>query len=203
MILWLGGARWNIGVKTNLPTKISSSSQWALTGARKFGRDQKPVCWAGSRRELKLRQEHQIGLFGKLIVLLMLAVYITLQGPSCFFFLIKPIACFCCRRCFYSRPFFSSSGAGKTILWSLQTHRSPNKKQLKGALSVSVHRKVKYIILTQNSRQGRLKLEAGRWEDMKTVSIFIVLEMHMKNRLSVDYFYWKIIVEEIKLSALF
>ena len=37
---------------------------------------------------------------------------------------------------------------------------------------------------------------------MKTVSIFIVLEMHMKNRLSVDYFYWKIIVEEIKLSAL-
>lgn len=37
---------------------------------------------------------------------------------------------------------------------------------------------------------------------MKTVSIFIVLEMHMKNRLSVDYFYSKIIVEEIKLSAL-
>ena len=37
---------------------------------------------------------------------------------------------------------------------------------------------------------------------MKTVSIFIVLEMHMKNRLSVDYFYLKIIVEEIKLSAL-
>lgn len=37
---------------------------------------------------------------------------------------------------------------------------------------------------------------------MKTVSIFIVLEMHMKNRLSVDYFYSKIILEEIKLSAL-
>lgn len=37
---------------------------------------------------------------------------------------------------------------------------------------------------------------------MKTVSIFIVLEMHMKNRLSVDYFYSKIIVEEIELSAL-
>ena len=38
---------------------------------------------------------------------------------------------------------------------------------------------------------------------MKTVSIFIVLEMHMKNRLSVDYFYSKIIIlEEIKLSAL-
>lgn len=37
---------------------------------------------------------------------------------------------------------------------------------------------------------------------MKTVSIFIVLEMHMKNRLSVDYSYSKIKVEEIKLSAL-
>ena len=37
---------------------------------------------------------------------------------------------------------------------------------------------------------------------MKTVSIFIVLEMHMKNRLSVAYFYSKIIVEEIKLSSL-
>ena len=50
------------------------------------GKFQKPVCWAGSRREVKLRQEHQIGLFGKLIMLLMLAVYIALQGPSCFFF---------------------------------------------------------------------------------------------------------------------
>ena len=79
-----------------------------------------------------------------------------------FFFVINPIACFCSRRCSYSRPFFSFSGAGKTILWSLQTHRSPSKKQLKGALSVSVHRKVKYIILTQNSQQERLKLEAGR-----------------------------------------
>lgn len=79
-----------------------------------------------------------------------------------FFFLTQPIGCFCSRRCSYSRPFFSSSGAGRRILLSLQTHRSPNKKQLKGVLSVSVHRKVKYIILTQNSRQERLKLEAGR-----------------------------------------
>ena len=79
-----------------------------------------------------------------------------------FFCLTKPIACFCNRRCSYSGPFCSSSGAGKRILLSLQTHRSPNKKQLKGVLSVSVHRKVKYIILTQNSRQERLKLEAGR-----------------------------------------
>ena len=37
---------------------------------------------------------------------------------------------------------------------------------------------------------------------MKTVSNFIFLDMHMKNRLSVDYFYSKIILEEIKLSAL-
>lgn len=79
-----------------------------------------------------------------------------------FFFLTKPIACFCSRRCSYSRTFCSSSGAGKRILLSLQTHRRPNKKQRKGVLSVSVHRKVKYIILTRNSQQERLKLEADR-----------------------------------------
>ena len=120
------------------------------------------VCEPERQNDFRDVKHWNIGLFGKLIVLLMLAVYTALQGPSCFFFLITPIACFCSRRCSYSRPFFSSSGAGKTILWSLQTHRSPNKKQLKGVLSVSVHRKVKYIILTQNFQQERLKLEAGR-----------------------------------------
>ena len=71
------------------------------------------------------------------------------------------------------KAYFSSSGAGRRILLSLQTHRSPNKKQFKGVLSVSAHRKVKYIILTRNSQQERLKLEADRWGDMKTVSIFV------------------------------
>lgn len=89
-------------------------------------------------------------------------LYCVTRAKLLFFFLIKPIACLCSRRCFYSRPFFSSPGAGKRILLSLQTHRSPNKKQLKGALSVSVHRKVKYIILTRNSQQERLKLGADR-----------------------------------------
>ena len=94
-------------------------------------------------------------------MLLMLAVYIALQGPSCFFSHLAH-RLFLQSSLLLLKAYFSSSGAGRRILLSLQTHRSPNKKQFKGVLSVSAHRKVKYIILTRNSQQERLKLEADR-----------------------------------------